>query len=139
MNHRHVVSLAVGCSLFLTTVQVAADKPQSTSPVVPVASLDRTRPPDMDLRRTRVSRDPATGQIEISPGPATRTWSLSPREQNMLNRSDEGLEPTVLANGAVTVNLKGRFQSMVTGRTPSGNSLLEMSCSIDDGAAPSTD
>ena len=138
MNHQHVVRLAIGCSLLLAAVQVAADKPPSTSPVRPAANLDRAPSPDMNLRRTRVSRDPVTGLIEISPGSGMRAWSLSPREQNMLSRSDEGLEPTVLANGAVTVNLKGRFQSMVTGTNQSGNGPLEMSCSIDD-HAPSTD
>ena len=134
MNHQHAVMLAVGCSLLLAAAQVTADEPPSTSPIRPSANPDRARPPDTELRRTRVSRDPVTGQIEISPGPVTRTWSLSPREQNMLSRSDEGLEPTVLANGAVTVNLNGRFQSMVTGRTRSDNRPLEMSCSIDDSA-----
>jgi hypothetical protein len=137
MNHQHLVRLAVACSFFMTPLPATADEPQSTSPVRSAANLERTPSPDIDLRRTRASRDPVTGRIEISPGSGTRTRSLSPREQNMLSRSDEGLQPTVLANGAVTVNLRGRFQSMATASSESGKTSLKISCSVDAGAKSS--
>ena len=137
MNHQRYLKRAVAFSLFMAAVQVAADKPRSTSPVQPDAKTERLESPEINLRRTRVSRDPVTGQIEIAPGSGMGVRSLSPREQNMLSRSDKGLEPTVLANGAVTVNLRGRFQSMATASSAPGSSLLKMSCSVDAGAASS--
>ena len=133
MKHPYYLKLTVACLLFMAAVQVAADKPPSTGPVRPDAKTGRLESPDTDLLRTRVSRDPVTGQIEIAPGSGMPVRSLSPREQNMLSRSDEGLQPTVLANGAVTVNLRGRFQSMATASAELGHSQLTMSCSVDDG------
>ncbi len=133
MNHPYYLKLIVAFSHFTAAIQVAADKPPSTGPVRPDAKIGRLESPDTDLRRTRGSRDPVTGQIEFTPGSGMPVRSLSPREQNMLSRSDEGLQPTVLANGAVTVNLRGRFQSMATANAEPGHSQLTMSCSVDDG------
>jgi len=130
--HRHV-RLAVTFSLFMATVQVAAEKPLSSSPLVrPDPNLERAELPEINLRRTRILRDPVTGQVVIAPGSGTRDWTLSSRERNMLSRSDEGLQPTVLANGAVAVHLRGRFQSMATASSEPGNSRLKMSCSVID-------
>jgi hypothetical protein len=126
--HRHVC-LIVAFSLFMVTVQVGAEEPLSSSPTVrPDPNLDRAELPDINLRRTRISRDPVTGHVVIAPESGKQVWTLSPREQNMLNRSDEGLQPTVLANGAVAVHLRGRFQSMATASSEPGNSRLKMSC-----------
>lgn len=139
MIPRGPVKLAVAFSLFMAAFPVAADAPQSSdSHVPPNANSEQARSPDLNLLRTRVQRDPVTGQIEITPAPEKRVLTLSPREQNMLSRSDEGLNSTILASGAVAVNLRGRFQSMATARSEPGKSQLEMSCSIID-ATRSTD
>jgi hypothetical protein len=136
--HRHV-RLAVTFSLFLAVVQVAAEKPLlSSTSVRPDPNLDRAELPEINLLRTRISRDPVTGQLVIAPGSGRRDWTLSPREQNMLSRSDEGLKPTVLANGAVAVHLRGRFQSLATAYSEPGINQLKMSCSVID-AAPLPD
>ena len=112
------VKLAVAFSLFMAAFPVAADAPESSdSRVPPNANSEQARSADLNLLRTRVQRDPVTGQIEITPASGKRVLTLSPREQNMLSRSDEGLNSTVLASGAVAVNLRGRFQSMATARS----------------------
>ena len=136
MNTHHYLKLIFALSLFMVTVQVTAEKPLSTSlsdPAYP--SSEQAAPPRENLLKAQVSRDPVTGQIEISPGSGSRTWTLSPRELNMLSRSDEGLQATVLANGAVAVNLRGRFQSMVTTASDLHDHRLKMSCSIVDAAS----
>ena len=133
MNPHHPVRLIAVFSLFMVAAQVAAEKPQSAiSPDQLNPNSEQADSPGTNLVHTQVSRDPVTGKIKIAPGSGTRTWTLSPREQNMLSRSDEGLKATVLANGAVTVNLRGRFQSMATATSEPGDDPLKMSCSIVD-------
>jgi hypothetical protein len=135
---RHV-RLAVVIALFMVAVQVAAEKPLSaSSPVQSDPNREWAEPSDLNMRRTLITRNPVTGNIEFTPGSGTRAWDLSPQEKNMLSRSDEGLQPTILANGAVAVNLRGRFQSMITTSSELGSNQLKTSCSIID-AVPSPD
>lgn len=64
----------------------------------------------------RVYRDPATGKI--GPPPADfQPPGLSIAEQQMLNRSDHGLQERTLPNGAVVIDLQGRFRSMAVATT----------------------
>jgi hypothetical protein len=59
----------------------------------------------------RVYRDPKTGRL--GPPPAgVQPPGLSVAEQQMLNRSDAGLQPRALPGGGVAVDLQGRYQSM---------------------------
>jgi hypothetical protein len=83
-------------------------------------------------RPIRAFRNPGTGQIEFSPAESIPLPELSAREQNMLSRSDEGLQSRVLANRAVAVNLQGRFQSMVTAAADQDTGQSIMSCLIAD-------
>jgi hypothetical protein len=133
MNPHHPVRLIAAFLLFMFAAQVAAEKPQSAiSPDQLNQNSEQANSPGTNLVHTQVSRDPVTGIIAITPGSGTRKWALSPREKNMLSRSDEGLQATILANGAVTVNLRGRFQSMATATSEPGDDPLQMSCSIVD-------
>ena len=134
MNDQRYVMLAVTLLLLLVAVQVSADESLSSrSAVRPEPASETLDSPDIIVRHTLVFRDPVTGRIGVGPASGIPVRSLSPREQNMLSRSDEGLQATVLANGAVAVNLRGRFQSMATASPNSGTSQLHMSCSIGDG------
>lgn len=68
----------------------------------------------------RVYRDPETGQLGAPP-PGIQPPGLSAAEQQMLNRSDRGLQARTLPNGAVAVDLQGRFRSMTVATTRAGS------------------
>lgn len=93
----------------------------------------------------RVYRDPATGKI--GPPPAGfQPPGLSIAEQQMLNRTDHGLRERTLPNGAVVVDLQGRFRSMAIATTaangkpevncahttPEANSVLQSAAPVQD-------
>jgi hypothetical protein len=64
----------------------------------------------------RVYRDPATGKI--GPPPAGfQPPGLSIAEEHMLNRTGHGLRERTLPNGAVAVDLQGRFRNMTIATT----------------------
>jgi hypothetical protein len=135
MNQKRYAILLVNLSLIFAVVQAAADGPESAGPSA--RSDTNIEAPDSrnsSVRRTRVTRDPATGKTLVAPAPGIPVHTLSAREQNMLSRSDEGLQSTVLANGAVAVDLRGRFQSMVTASSDSGGNQLKTSCRVGDDA-----
>lgn len=59
----------------------------------------------------RVYRDPDTGRL--GPPPAgVQPHGLCVAQQQMLNRSDEGLQQRTLPGRGVAVDLQGRYQSM---------------------------
>jgi hypothetical protein len=68
----------------------------------------------------RVYRDPKTGKLGAPP-PGIQPPGLSIAEQQMLNRSDRGLRARTLPNGAVAVDLQGRFRSMAVATIRDGN------------------
>jgi len=133
MNRHRYPELAAAMLLSLVNVWAAADAPEqsdppnqaqvSKAPALPGVAADRA---------TRVFRNPETGVIEFAPAASNEAPGLSVAEQNMLSRSDEGLQARVLPNGAVAVNLQGRFQSMATAYVDQGSDQAQVSCSIDD-------
>jgi hypothetical protein len=68
----------------------------------------------------RVYRDPKTGELGAPPA-GIQPPGLSAAEQQMLNRSDRGLQARTLPNGAVVVDLQGRFRSMAVATVRDGN------------------
>jgi hypothetical protein len=119
--------------LIFASMPAGAEKPDSSGARNPNVSAGvQGNSANGTVHRSEVARDPSSQQIEIRPGPGIPLQALSRREQNMLSRSDEGLEVTVLPSGAVSVNLQGRFQSMATARMDSGHHLQSMTCSIGD-------
>ena len=135
MNNRRNVILALTLVALLGAVQVLADEPLLFGSAVRSEPASETADsPNIIVRRTWAYRDPVTGQIGVGPASRIPVWVLSPREQNMLSRSDKGLQPIVQANGAVTVNLRGRFRNMVTASPNPNTGRLVTSCSIGDGA-----
>ena len=90
---------------------VAASAAAAPAPVFPSVSF------------LRAARDPETGGWTLAP-----LWSLSAADAAAaLNQSSAGLIPVTLANGAVAVDLQGRFQSYsVARRTLDGE--IETGC-----------
>lgn len=61
-------------------------------------------------------RDPQSGRFGAPPARVTPP-GLSIAEQQQLNRSDRGLRARSLPNGAVAIDLQGRFRSMAVAAT----------------------
>ena len=61
--------------------------------------------------------DPRTGALLKEPAPGSVPLQLSPREQNALSTSHEGLVevPSTVPGGGVALDLQGRFQSPLIG------------------------
>jgi hypothetical protein len=74
--------------------------PPETAPLTPASA-----------QGLRVYRDPKTGRLGPPPT-GVQPPGLSVAEQQMLNRSDAGLQPRTLPGGGVAVDLQGRYQSM---------------------------
>jgi hypothetical protein len=101
----------------------AATEAQSVSS--PIAELTDEQqaagfPAPISVKGLRVYRDPKTGQLGAPP-PGIQPPGLSAAEQQMLNRSDRGLQAHTLPNGAVAVDLQGRFRSMAVATVHDGN------------------
>ena len=69
--------------------------------------------PEVAAGGLRVYIDPQTGAIRQTPFPGSAPLQLTPREQNALSTSHEGLVevPSALPGGGVKLDLQGRFQS----------------------------
>lgn len=81
----------------------------------PVATVVAAETP-IEANGLRVYRDPISGRL--GPPPAgTPPPGLSIIEQQRLNRSDRGLRARSLPNGAVAIDLQGRFRSMAVATT----------------------
>lgn len=79
------------------------------------------------MQSLRVYRDPESGRLGRSPGGAL---ALSPEEQRMLSRSTEGLTSRVLPNGAVALDLQGRFMNLSVA-TRNADGTISMNCVHD--------
>ena len=60
----------------------------------------------------RVYVDPQSGRVLSSPPPGGPVQALSAKEQRMISRSHAGLYEEVLPNGAIRLNLQGRFRNL---------------------------
>jgi hypothetical protein len=122
-------SLLVGASAFAdeteSSMAPAASDPENNLPGSPAVDT---------AGATRAYRNPDNGEIEFETTAPVPVRGLSARERNMLNRSDDGLQARALPNGAVAVNLQGRFQSMATIQVYGDTDALQLSCSINDHA-----
>jgi len=84
---------------------VTGDKPADRSEAAMPASASEA------VQGLRVYRDPRTGQLGAPP-PDAVPLVLTPAEQRMLNRSDQGLHSYTLPGGGVAIDLQGRYRSM---------------------------
>jgi hypothetical protein len=130
----YLMSAAVILPLLVIAPAPAEEQVPLGPPVPAEAAPDVPDSQDVGVSRsTRAFRNPGTGQIEFGPAAPIPLPELSAREQNMLSRSDEGLQARVLANRAVAINLQGRFQSMTTVAADQDTGQSIMSCLITDG------
>jgi hypothetical protein len=80
----------------------------------------------------RVYIDPKTGHMSGPPA-GVEPPGLSIALQKKLSRSDRGLEKRLLPNGAMLVNLQGRFQNMsVVTIAPDGEPHITCNHSVDE-------
>mgnify|MGYP006870735355 FL=1 len=80
------------------------------------SSAGGTAEPAIESSGLRVHRDPISDRL--GPPPAgVAPPGLSIAEQQTLNRSDRGLRARSLPNGAVAIDLQGRFSSMAVAST----------------------
>ena len=84
----------------------------------PVAIVVTTETP-IEANGLRVYRDPISGRLGPPPVGISPP-GLSIVEQRRLNRSDRGLRARSLPNGAVAIDLQGRFMSMAVATTDAG-------------------
>lgn len=80
------------------------------------SSTGETAEPAIESSGLRVYRDPLSDRLGPPPAGVTPP-GLSIAEQQKLNRSDRGLRARSLPNGAVAIDLQGRFRSMAVAST----------------------
>ena len=92
----------------------------------PAAAAQQNAPKGKKYIATRaIAVDAQTGTLRL-PTPQ-ETQALVDSLVEMTNRSAEGLQVTTLANGVKTVNIDGRFQSVMLSR-PKEDGTSEMLC-----------
>jgi hypothetical protein len=102
---------------------MATEAKQDSAPIKGLADGQQQaagHPTPIAAQGMRVYRDPKTGQLGAPP-PGIQPPGLSAKEQQMLSRSDRGLQARTLPNGAVAVDLQGRFRSMAVATMHDGN------------------
>jgi hypothetical protein len=60
----------------------------------------------------RAYLDPETGRLAVGAMPAAGEFELDAELQNALRYDDEGLQSVKHADGSVSINLQGRYQSV---------------------------
>lgn len=114
----------------LATVFFALDFEQTTVPWPDdsaVASESATgqgpRPGEAALRAVI---NPETGQVEVTTLPSNTPFNttLDAATQRALRRDTEGLVPVIHPDGAVEVNLQGRFQNVSVARIDENGKLV---------------
>ena len=91
---------------------------------VAVESSPVTTTPGAAAKRIYV--DPHSGRLLSSPPAGVAVLLLSAKEQQMISRSHVGLYEEVLPNGAIMVNLQGRFRNLAV--ATAGDAQPLMSC-----------
>jgi len=112
-----LVALVAAGGILATHAHRGDDARAATTTIAPV-------PPG--TAAMRAYRNPETGALEVgAPPSASATGALDPELQNALRRDGEGLVEKHHADGAVSIDLEGRFQSVtVLKRGPNGNTVV---------------
>ena len=102
------VTVVVAALLALTPGD--SSKPSRAATDATLAKHISTPAPGEAALRARI--DPETGKVDVStiPSHAQSTLKLDPETTQALRRDTEGLKEVHHPNGAVSVNLQGRFQ-----------------------------
>jgi hypothetical protein len=105
-------AVAVLACTFLSLAPTEADLSAPQNPVVTQEAETNFAPGEAALR-ARIN--PETGQVEVTSVPAAGSstqLALDPATANALRRDDEGLKKVFHADGSVSIDLQGRFQSV---------------------------
>jgi|GEM_PF-6269611 len=137
LGHR-LPGIVLGLFLMGLSVSALADEPPTQEPSTPspviVKVIHAPAPQAMAPVLTdavRVYRDPATG--ELGPPPAAQR-GLSQRLQNAVSRSNAGLSSRMLPNGAIALDLQGRFMTLAMARR-GADGALDLECADHPGEA----
>jgi hypothetical protein len=110
--------LAVGFGLVLTGSDGGA-----SDAIVSASKVNATETYAPGQAALRATINPETGDIDV--GVMRAEGPLDPDTENALRRDTEGLKEVVHPDGSVSVNLQGRFQSvMVTHFDEDGNLII---------------
>ncbi|MDH3465806.1 MAG: hypothetical protein OES26_07840 [Gammaproteobacteria bacterium] len=105
-------------------------EPTSTEPVAAIsnqkAPLESSVGSAAGVAAKRVYVDPQSGRLLSSPPPGVPVLALSAKERQMISRSHAGLYEEVLPNGAIMMNLQGRFRNFAVASV--GDTTRHMSC-----------
>jgi hypothetical protein len=98
-------------------------------------SLQSTPAPGEASLRATIS--PETGKVEVStiPSRIQSTLTLDPETAEALRRDTQGLKEVQHANGAVSVNLQGRFQDALVARIDKNGKVVICTESGEDARA----
>lgn len=134
MNRKSKIALAAMILMLLIFTPAISDEqePENSQASMNSSSALPNTSANEIIRTTEASRNPASNRTELQPSKPVALSELTGREKNMLSRSDEGLRAQVLPNGAVVLNLRGRFQNMATAATDQNTGQLIKVCSIGD-------
>jgi hypothetical protein len=125
MRSRHLILLMAALFLGGLGIGNASAQPDSASEGAGSAESSGGQ------SSARVYIDPKTGKLG-GPPPGVTPPGLSTAVQQMLSRSDRGLVQSQLPNGAVVVNLQGRFQNVsVATIAPGGDAHIRCDHSVD--------
>jgi len=110
MNRRILPGAALAIALAVTGWAALShtSNPESTPTAATEIAPAATAPGEAALR---AYIDPETGEMTVGVT-SDATLSLDPATQNALRRDSEGLVPVRHADGSVSVNLQGRYQSV---------------------------
>lgn len=111
------IIVSLPAAVLLTTTLVALALTRTTQPVPPATAPVPDTSPSSGVygeAALRATINPETGQVEVSSVPSP--MELDAGTVEALRQDDEGLKQTFHPNGAVSVDLQGRFQSVATVR-----------------------
>jgi hypothetical protein len=107
--------LAAFVVLHITEGNAAGDKTKLVTGSLPTEQEEISAETKTAVPHLQVYRDPQTGRFGPPP-PGVAQMGQTDIERGMVSRSDQGLRPITLPDGAVAVDLQGRYRNMAVAR-----------------------
>lgn len=126
--HRRVGVTVLLLVVAVATIAVLSSGRSTDSKLTAVESSAASNP---NTAAMRVFLDPETGEVGAQPDPNV-AFELDAGTENALRYDDEGLKTTHHANGAVSVDLDGRYQSASVVRLDENGKLMFCTDSASD-------
>jgi hypothetical protein len=126
-THRRVGVTIVLSVLCAATVVVMSQTRSADSSAPALESKEFSTPGTAGLR---AYLDPETGDLTVGTQPLGAI-ALDPDTQNALRHDDQGLTLTQHANGAVSMNLEGRYQSVSVVRIDENGKVVVCTDNVD--------